>query len=415
MKQEIKIGDHVHVGHSVKGGAGARGIVTKIENGAVHFRSHEKEKFGYKNYKGSLNNCTLEKSCNEEVEAVEEGRGAYDELAGRMGTSSPGFNKTPAGKAREQKRRQEHLKGQMKFTQRMGGLTGPKSKLPEEVKGKQMLTFKELVEALKGKQHKLDKNKNGKLDAHDFKLLRKEEHEEGTAEGVDLEEDWDAMKRAVAARAAAGETREKSKFNKKEYSTGTVYTRKRETFSDEDDAASDKKAEKQQQAASGEAPVKRGRGRPKGSYGSYKQRSAETAAAAKAKSAASKAANKAMKKESFDDEFVTSLFNELNESEEILDFIDLLNCDEFQNLDEQSLEILALHIENALNEIKKENLESLTESEIDEMILEVLSKDAEAGDWISDFIKSDDPRFAGKSKEKRKQMALAAYYAKQRA
>ncbi len=70
---------------------------------------------------------------NEEVEHVEEGRGAYDELTRRMGTSSPGFNKTPAGKAREQKRRQEHLKGQMKFTQRMGGLTGPKSKLPEEV------------------------------------------------------------------------------------------------------------------------------------------------------------------------------------------------------------------------------------------------------------------------------------------
>jgi hypothetical protein len=32
-------------------------------------------------------------------------------------------------------------------------------------------------EELVGKQHKLDKNKNGKLDAHDFKLLRKEEAE----------------------------------------------------------------------------------------------------------------------------------------------------------------------------------------------------------------------------------------------
>ena len=30
------------------------------------------------------------------------------------------------------------------------------------------------AKALKGKQHKLDKNKNGKLDAHDFKLLRKD-------------------------------------------------------------------------------------------------------------------------------------------------------------------------------------------------------------------------------------------------
>lgn len=33
-------------------------------------------------------------------------------------------------------------------------------------------------EELVGKQHKLDKNKNGKLDAHDFKLLRKEESEQ---------------------------------------------------------------------------------------------------------------------------------------------------------------------------------------------------------------------------------------------
>jgi len=33
-------------------------------------------------------------------------------------------------------------------------------------------------EELVGKQHKLDKNHNGKLDAHDFKLLRKEETEE---------------------------------------------------------------------------------------------------------------------------------------------------------------------------------------------------------------------------------------------
>ena len=28
-------------------------------------------------------------------------------------------------------------------------------------------------EELKGNQHKLDKNKNGKVDAHDFKLLKK--------------------------------------------------------------------------------------------------------------------------------------------------------------------------------------------------------------------------------------------------
>jgi hypothetical protein len=55
-----------------------------------------------------------------------------------------------------------------------------------------------------------------------------------------------------------------------------------------------------------------------------------------------------------------------------------------------------------------------TDMTIDEQINEVLSKDATAGDWIHDFVHSDNPKFAGKSQEKRKQMALAAYYAKQR-
>jgi hypothetical protein len=52
--------------------------------------------------------------------------------------------------------------------------------------------------------------------------------------------------------------------------------------------------------------------------------------------------------------------------------------------------------------------ESLFEAELQE----VLSKDATAGDYISDFIHSDNPKFEGKSKKMRQKMALAAYYAK---
>jgi len=43
---------------------------------------------------------------------------------------------------------------------------------------------------------------------------------------------------------------------------------------------------------------------------------------------------------------------------------------------------------------------------------EVLSKDADQGDYIDDFQKSDAPQFKGKSKEKRKDMAIAAYLSK---
>jgi hypothetical protein len=50
----------------------------------------------------------------------------------------------------------------------------------------------------------------------------------------------------------------------------------------------------------------------------------------------------------------------------------------------------------------------------EQMVQEVLSKDASAGQWIHDFVHSDNPKFAGKSKAERKKQALAAYYAKQR-
>jgi hypothetical protein len=58
--------------------------------------------------------------------------------------------------------------------------------------------------------------------------------------------------------------------------------------------------------------------------------------------------------------------------------------------------------------------EEIEEPILDELINEVLGKDASAGDWIHDFVHSDNPKFKGKSKAKRKEMALAAYYAKQR-
>jgi len=43
---------------------------------------------------------------------------------------------------------------------------------------------------------------------------------------------------------------------------------------------------------------------------------------------------------------------------------------------------------------------------------EVLSKNADQGDYIDDFVDSDAPQFKGKSKKKRKEMAIAAYLSK---
>jgi hypothetical protein len=63
------------------------------------------------------------------------------------------------------------------------------------------MQFKSFMEALKGKQHKIDKNKNNKIDAHDFKLLRKEEAEE-SAETI--EESEERMARADYKVGASG-------------------------------------------------------------------------------------------------------------------------------------------------------------------------------------------------------------------
>lgn len=74
----------------------------------------------------------------------------------------------------------------------------------------------------------------------------------------------------------------------------------------------------------------------------------------------------------------------------------------------------AAHEHGKAHGMKKEGFELFNERELDLLINEVLSKDASAGKWIDDFTKSDAPQFSGKSKEKRKQMALAAYYAAQK-
>ena len=74
-------------------------------------------------------------------------------------------------------------------------------------------------------------------------------------------------------------------------------------------------------------------------------------------------------------------------------------------------------MKKSFDQFMQEHTPNLTEEQLNELVAElqeVLGKDDPAGKWISDFVHSDNPKFAGKSKEKRKQMALAAYYAKQR-
>jgi hypothetical protein len=144
------------------------------------------------------------------------------------------------------------------------------------------MEFKSFMEALKGKQHKIDKNKNGKVDSHDFELLRKEETEE-----------LDEIHRM------------KTKLNKL-------------------DAVSNRSV--------------------------ARQKLSNLMKSGKARGA-----------------LIANKMRTLNMGDD---------------LDQEDLD--ALH--------------------------EVLSKDAKAGDWISDFVHSTNPKFDGKSKKERINMALGAYY-----
>jgi hypothetical protein len=67
---------------------------------------------------------------------------------------------------------------------------------------------------------------------------------------------------------------------------------------------------------------------------------------------------------------------------------------------------------NVAKNAARKSMKQMTKEEVE--LDEVLTKKTPAGEWIKDFVDSDNPKFEGKSKKKRMQMALAAYYSKQR-
>ncbi len=87
------------------------------------------------------------------------------------------------------------------------------------------LSVKEVLqqEALKGDQHKIDKNKNNKIDAHDFKILRGEKKavKEDAVEESNNPFDVKNYKSQLPTKPG-----EKAGFDSKKISTGTVYSRK---------------------------------------------------------------------------------------------------------------------------------------------------------------------------------------------
>ena len=203
-------------------------------------------------------------------------------------------------------------------------------------------------EELKGDQHEIDANKNNRVDAHDFKLLRAkkkvaEDYEDETAIN---KSDIPAYKRKDNKLTLADLEKERTKNKSHPETLAKNNGTQKEAVENLDEMEFDKNG------------VYRHHAKPGVYGGSEKEKHVVDTLAGPKKSDLEKiAAKKKMKKEDF------QLFNE---------------------------------------------------RELDILINEVLSKDEPAGKWISDFVHSDAPQFAGKSTEKRKQMALAAYYSAQK-
>jgi hypothetical protein len=88
-----------------------------------------------------------------------------------------------------QKDKEDHMKTKGRYDEaakpdfldmdKDGDKKEPMKKAVADKKMKEDTEFKDkLIEALKGKQHKIDKNKNNKIDAHDFAILRGQQKEE---------------------------------------------------------------------------------------------------------------------------------------------------------------------------------------------------------------------------------------------
>jgi len=124
--------------------------------------------------------------------------------------------KGPKAKDMMQKDKEDHMKTKGRYDEaakpdfldmdKDGDKKEPMKKAVADKKMKEDTEFKDkLIEALKGKQHKIDKNKNNKIDAQDFAILRGQQKEE--VEELDEKNVPTSPEKWARAKAAA-----KSKF-----------------------------------------------------------------------------------------------------------------------------------------------------------------------------------------------------------
>jgi len=232
------------------------------------------------------------------------------------------------------------------------------------------MEYKSFMEALKGKQKKLDKNHNGELDSQDFKILRKEENELEEATVKTQKYEWGTMKTVHHGsdfsiplhpehhqEIAKLKDQQEHKFKDE---TGRHWTAKRSG----DDVHF--------QGANG--------------------------------GNSTKVKHSTMSEEVEELDEIRRMKTKLNK----LDPVSHMSVarQKLSNLMKSGKARGAL----VANKMRTLNMGDDIDQEDLDALYEVMSKDAKAGDYISDFVHSTNPKFEGKSKKERIKMALGAYY-----
>jgi hypothetical protein len=232
------------------------------------------------------------------------------------------------------------------------------------------MEFKSFMEALKGKQHKIDKNKNGQIDAHDFKLFQKEEQEITEATVKTQKYSWGTMKTIHH-----GSSFSIPLHPEHHQAIAKLKDQQEHKFKTED-----------------------------GKHWTAKK-SGEDVHFQGANGGNS----------------TTVKHSTMSESVEELDEIRRMKT-KLNKLDDVSNKSVARQkLSNLMksgkargaliaNKMRTLNMGDDLDQEDLDALYEVLSKDAKAGDYISDFVHSTNPKFEGKSKKERINMALGAYY-----
>jgi hypothetical protein len=264
---------------------------------------------------------------------------------------------------------------------------------PKHRKGYNPGEDEEVYEALKGNQHKIDANKNGKVDAHDFHLLRKkkkvaEEAEELEELSTDTLRNYRAKAKDDAYDAAdVDDDRRLRKRSMGSWDAGKKILKRGDALRKEEAEQIDEISAEKKDA--------------------YAQKAGKQLPGLFAKSNSADGARKYYNRKNA----VRKIANE--EAEQIDEILD--TPEKAANYKAKAQKSFSKNVwisgDKAAHQTAKKRLYGLSHPKVAEEIEieEKLNMDkASMGTVIKDFQKSDAPQFQGKSQKKRQVMAIAA-------